>query len=107
MFTLLQAATAGKGGIEDMLPMILMLAVMFVIMYFFMIRPQRKKQKELQEFRNKLEVGSKVVTAGGIYGIVKSTNDGEAYITIEIATGVKIQVSRDYVFADPSQMQQR
>ena len=87
--------------------MLIMLALMFVIMYFFMIKPQRKRQKEIQEFRNKLEIGSRVVTNGGIYGTVKDLNQGEAYITIEIAKGVTIQVDRNMVFADPNQMMQR
>lgn len=89
------------------MPMLIMLALMFVIMYFFMIKPQRKRQKEIQEFRNKLEIGSRVVTNGGIYGTVKDLNQGEAYITLEIAKGVTIQVDRNMVFADPNQMMQR
>jgi preprotein translocase subunit YajC len=76
-------------------------------MYFFMIRPQKKRQKEIQNFRNSLTVGSKIVTAGGIYGTVKDLNLGEAYITIEISNGVKIQIDRNYVYADPSQAQQQ
>ena len=94
---------AGGAGWE----MILMLVAMFAIMYFFMIRPQRKRQKEIQNFRNSLSVGSKIVTAGGIYGVVKDLNEGEAYLTVEIANGVKIQIDRNYVYADPSQAQQR
>lgn len=104
LIVLLEAAQ-GQGG--SMMPMLIMLALMFVIMYFFMIKPQRKRQKEIQEFRNKLEIGTRVVTNGGIYGTVKDLNQGEAYITIEIAKGVTIQVDRNYVFADPNQMAQR
>ena len=101
---ILQDAPAQGGG---MLPMLIMLLLMFVIMYFFMIKPQRKRQKEIQEFRNKLEVGTRVVTNGGIYGTVKDLNQGEAYLTIEISKGVCIQVDRNYVFADPAQMMQQ
>ena len=86
-----------------MTQLILMLVLMFAIMYFFMIRPQRKRQKEIQEFRNQLTIGSRVVTNGGIYGTVKKLNEGEPYITIEVASGVNIQVDRNYVFADPNQ----
>jgi preprotein translocase subunit YajC len=100
----LQDAAPQGGG---MMPMLIMLALMFVIMYFFMIKPQRKRQKEIQEFRNKLEIGARVVTNGGIYGTVKDLNQGEAYITIEISKGVTIQVDRNMVFADPNQMMQR
>ena len=87
--------------------MIIMLVLMFVIMYFFMIRPQRKRQKELQNFRNSLEIGTKVVTAGGIYGTVKDLHNGEAFITVEIAKGVTIDIDRNYVFADSAQAVQR
>lgn len=96
-------ANAGGGG--D-ITMIIMLIVMFAILYFFMIRPQQKRQKEIQKFRNSLEVGSKVITAGGLYGTVKDLNDGQNFITLEIAKGVTIQIDRNYVFADPAQMQQ-
>ena len=101
MITLLQSASAAQGG--GMTQLILMLVLMFAIMYFFMIRPQRKRQKEIQEFRNQLTIGSRVVTNGGIYGTVKKLNEGEPYITIEVASGVNIQVDRNYVFADPNQ----
>lgn len=92
------------GGMTSML---LMLVAMFAIMYFFMIRPQRKRQKELQEFRNKLDIGTKVVTAGGLYGTIKDLNKGENYVTIEVAKGVAIQVDRNYVYADSTQAVQR
>ena len=79
---------------------------MFAIVYFFMIRPQNKRRKEMQKFRDNLTVGQKIVTAGGIYGTVKDLNEGSSYISIEIANGVKIQIDRNYVFADASQNQQ-
>ena len=82
----------------------IMIVAMFVILYFFMIRPQKKRQKELQNFRNSLEIGSKVVTAGGIHGVVKDLNEGESYLTIEIANGVKIQINRNCVFSDENVM---
>ncbi len=100
---LLQAGA--KGGFDP--TMIIMIVVMFAIVYFFMIRPQKKRQKEIQNFRNSLAVGSKIVTAGGIYGTVKDLNQGGAYIVIEIANGVKIQIDRNYVYADTSQAQQQ
>ena len=76
---LLQAA--GGGGMQ----MIIMMVVIFAIMYFFMIRPQQKKQKEINQFRNTLEVGSNVVTAGGIYGTVRSIENDNTII-VEIAS---------------------
>ena len=93
------AAPAGGGGFQ----LIIMLVLMFAIMYFFMIRPQKKRQKEIQEFRNKLDIGSKIVTSGGIYGSVKELNVGEPYLTIEVSKGVSIKVDRNSVFADPNQ----
>ena len=50
---------------------LIMMVVIFAIMYFFMIRPQQKKQKEIRNFQNSLQEGSKVVTGGGIYGTIK------------------------------------
>lgn len=87
------------GGIQ----MIIMVVLMFAIMYFFMIRPQQKRQKEIQKFRNSLQVGTRIVTSGGIYGTVKDLNEGQTYLTIEIASGVKVQVDRNNVFADTAQ----
>jgi len=83
--------------------LIFMLVLMFVIMYFFMIRPQQKRQKEIQKFREALTVGTSVVTAGGVYGTVKDLNAGEPFITLEIAKGVTIKVDRNNVFAESSQ----
>ena len=76
MFILLQEA-GGAGFLGSSGGSILMIVLMFVILYFFMIRPQQKRQKEIQKFRNSLTVGSKVLTAGGVYGTVKSLNEGE------------------------------
>lgn len=103
-FNILQgAAASGKGGFDP--TMIIMLVVMFAIVYFFMIRPQRKRQKEIQKFRESLAIGSKIVTAGGIYGTVKDLNEGQPYLTVEISSGVKIQIDRNYVYADASQQE--
>lgn len=83
---------------------IVMLVLMFVIMWFFMIRPQRKQQKALEAFRNSLAAGQQVVTNGGIYGTVKDVinENGRSIVVIEIATGVKIKVDKSSVFADAS-----
>lgn len=106
-FNLLQAASAAtpQGGMDY--TMIIMLVVMFAILYFFMIRPQQKRQKEIQKFRNSLTIGSKVITAGGMYGTVKDLNEGENYITLEVSKGVTIQIDRNYVFADSTQQIQK
>ena len=88
-FVLLQAQ-----GQPSMMPTILMLVAMFAILYFFMIRPQQKKQKEIQEFRNSLTVGQDIVTIGGMHGTIKSINDADNTVTIEVATGVKIKFAK-------------
>ena len=81
-----------------------MLILMFVIMWFFMIRPQRKQQKAIEAFRNSLTVGTQVVTSGGIYGTVKDivNENGRSIVVLEIATGVKIRIDKSMVFADMS-----
>lgn len=77
---------------------LIMMLVIFAIMYFFMIRPQNKKQKEIANFRKNLEVGQSVITAGGIYGKIKELEDNA--IIVEIASGVKIKVDRNSIYAD-------
>lgn len=79
---------AQKGG--DMTSMIIMMVALFAIMYFFMIRPQNKKQKEIQKFRNSLQTGQDVVTIGGIRGTIRSIDENENTVTLEVATGTKI-----------------
>ena len=98
MFTLLQAQQQGGGW-----SMWIMLALIFVVMWFFMIRPQKKQQKELQNFRDSLKKGDKVVTIGGIYGTV--TEVKEDSVLIEVDNNVKIRVSKQALvkdFTDPS-----
>ena len=78
----------------------IMLIAMFVIMYFFMIRPQNKKQKEIANFRKSLQVNQSVITAGGIHGTIKEITDD--YIVLEIASNVKIKIDKNSIFADAS-----
>lgn len=80
--------------------MILMLVAMFAIMWFFMIRPQQKKQKEIRNFQNALQEGQQVVTGGGIYGTVKRIDLTTGTIELEIAKGVTIKVDKGSVFKD-------
>lgn len=74
------------------------MALIFVVMYFFMIRPQRKQQKELAEFRSSLKKGDKVVTVGGIYGTVVEVKENS--LLIEVDKDVKIRVSKNSVVRD-------
>ena len=78
----------------------IMMILIFVVFYFFMIRPQTKKQKELQAQREAMKKGDKVVTAGGIYGEIKEVQENAFIITI--AKDVTIKVSKESVFADAS-----
>ena len=96
MMTILQAAPAAQGGSQW--SMWIMLALIFVVMWFFMIRPQRKQQKELQNFRDSLKKGDKVVTIGGIYGTVCEVK--EASVLIEVDNNVKIRVSKQALVKD-------
>lgn len=89
---LLQAQAGGDYSF------LIMMVVIFAIMYFFMIRPQNKKQKEIANFRKNLEVGQSVITAGGIYGKIKELEDSA--VIVEIASGVKIKVDRNSIYAD-------
>jgi preprotein translocase subunit YajC len=95
MTVLLQAgAPAGMGNGNFMW---ILLIAMFAIMYFFMIRPQNKKQKEIANFRKSLQVNQKVITAGGVHGIIKEINDSD--IILEIASNVKIRIDKNSIFA--------
>ena len=105
-FTFLKSDKAAQGQ-DSMIPMLIMLVAMFVIMYFFMIRPQKKRQKELQQWRNSLQVGTEVVLAGGIRGKIKDLNPEKSYMIVEIAKGVNIEVDRNSVYADMEQQMQK
>ena len=101
--TLLQAAGMPQ---QNGSMMWIMLIAMFAIMYFFMIRPQQKKQKELNNFRKTLQLNQRVITAGGIYGTVKEISDTE--VVLEIAQNVRIHIDKNSVFAaaaDANQIQ--
>jgi preprotein translocase subunit YajC len=78
-----------------------MIVVVFLIMWLFMIRPQQKKQKELQKFREELKKGDKIVTIGGIYGTIDSIDEKTA--TVEVDNNVKIKFDKaaiERTFAD-------
>ncbi len=83
---------------------ILMIVVLIAVFYFFMIRPQNKKQKEIKKFREGIQKGSKVITAGGIYGVVKEVK--ENHFVLEIADGVKISIDKGSVYPSPEAAQQ-
>ena len=80
--------------------MIIMMVAIFAIMWFFMIKPQQKKQKEIQKFQNELTEGQQVITGGRIYGTVKSIDLTKNTVDIKIARDVVITVDKSYVFKD-------
>lgn len=82
----------------------LMIVIIIAIMYFMMIRPQRKRQKEIENFRNSLQVGTEVITSGGIYGKIKSV-DGRV-VSLEVAHNVVIRVDKDAIYANTTSIQQ-
>lgn len=81
-----------------------MFVIIIAIMYFLMIRPQRKRQKEVENFRRSLQPGMEVVTSGGIYGKIKEI-DGNV-VVVEIAHNVNVRVDISVVFANPSAMKE-
>ena len=92
-----QAAGQGSG-----MSMILMMVAIFAIMWFFMIKPQQKKQKEIQKFQNELTEGTEVITGGGIHGVVKSIDLTKNTVDIKIARDVVVTVEKTSVFKDMS-----
>ena len=98
MTQIILAAQAAQGG--GSMSFIIMMVAIFAIMWFFMIRPQQKRQKEIQNFQNSLQVGTEVVTGGGIYGTVKKIDLATGIIEVKIADGVVIKVDKAYVFKD-------
>ena len=102
MTQIILAAQAAQGG--SGMSMILMMVAIFAIMWFFMIRPQQKRQKEIQKFQNELTEGTQVITGGGIYGTVKSIDLAKNTVDVKIARDVVITVDKGSVFKDMSNM---
>ncbi len=86
------AQAAGAGGVEGGLMSFLPIILMFVVLYFLMIRPQMRRQKEQKTMIEALSKGDEVVTAGGMLG--KITKVGDAYVTLEIADGTEVIVQK-------------
>ncbi len=89
-------APSGAGGCVQLAPLLLM----FVIFYFLLLRPQQKRQKEHREMLSRLKKGDRVVTRGGLIGVIDSLTDDEA--VLEIADRVKVRVQRAQVNQLPS-----
>ncbi|MBR8703936.1 preprotein translocase subunit YajC [Porphyromonas levii] len=95
LMTLLQAGSVFGNGMNS----ILMIVLMIAIFYFFIIRPQSKQQKKIQEARKAMKPGDKIMTSGGIYGTIREINTENNQVTIEVWEGVKMKVDFNQVFA--------
>jgi len=100
---ILQAATQG-GSSANTWSFWIMILLMFLIMWLFMIRPQRKQQKELEKFRSELKKGDKVITAGGIYGVIADVE--ERTVLLKVDGDVKIRVDKTSIVRDTTTNQQ-
>ena len=78
-----------------------MILGMIAIMYFFMWRPESKRRKQMQEFRQGLKKGDKIITAGGIYGVIKEVH--ETSLLIEVDSNVTLRIDKNMVVGDPTQ----
>ena len=98
------AQNASSNGAGFDFPGIIMIVALIAIFYFLMIRPQQKRQKEIQKFRESIKVGDKVITAGGIYGTIDAVK--ETYFIINIGDNVKIRIDKGSVYQSPEDVQQ-
>ncbi|URI09854.1 preprotein translocase subunit YajC [Aquincola tertiaricarbonis] len=87
-----QTAPAAAEGMGSSLMSMLPLVLMFVVLYFIMIRPQMKRQKEHKAMIDAIAKGDEVVTAGGLLGRISKV--GESFVHVELATGVEVQLQR-------------
>ncbi len=94
MNTLFIALQQQTGGIMSFLPLVLII----IVFWFFMIRPQMKRQKELKNFRDALKKGDKIVTTGGIYG--KVLEIGDYYIIMEVEGQNRLKIDKSAVIKD-------
>jgi preprotein translocase subunit YajC len=91
-----QAAPAGGGGsLFGMSPMTIAFPLILIVMYFFMIRPQQKKAKEAQNFKETIDKGQKIVTIGGIHGRILEVK--EKTFVIEVGNGLKLEIEKSAV----------
>lgn len=96
---ILQTAAAQQAG-SGLWSMVIMFVLIFAVMYFFMIRPQKKQQKAIEEMRKALTKGDKVITAGGIYGTIADID--ETSVLIKVDGDVKIRVDKSCINKDTS-----
>lgn len=85
------------GGVQGLIGSLLPLILIFVVFYFLLIRPQQKKAKEHRQMLENLKKGDKVITGGGIYGVVESV--GNNTVVLKIAENVKVKFGKGYISA--------
>jgi preprotein translocase subunit YajC len=90
----------GTAGQSNALVTFLPLLLVFVVFYFFMIRPQMKKQKEMNNYRNSLKKGDRVITTGGIYGKIYEVKDN--HVMLEVGGDLKLKVDKSALLKDPT-----
>ena len=93
---LLQAASGTESSAGGGMMSLLMIVMLIAIFYFFMIMPQQKKQKKINAFRDSLQKGDKVMTAGGIYGRIREIKDN--YVMLEIDNNVTIKIDKNSIY---------
>lgn len=91
------ASATGAAGLMGPLTQFAPLILIFVVFYFLLIRPQQQKQKEAKAMLKALKRGDRVVTAGGIVGIVQKVREGSSEVEVEIASGVRVTVVRETI----------
>lgn len=91
----------GANPLATFLPLILV----FVVFYFFMIRPQMRKQKEMTNYRSSLSKGDKVITTGGIYG--KITDVKDTTVTVDVGDGVLLKIDKSAILKDSSDLEKK
>ena len=99
-YLFLMGQPAGAAGQSNPMVTFLPLILVFVVFYFFMIRPQMKKQKDTNKYRSSMKRGDKVVTTGGIYGKVYEVKDN--YVTMDVGGDIKLKVDKSALLKDPS-----
>lgn len=97
MFFLLQAAAGKSSSPTGMLSMLLPFILMFVVMYFLILRPQKRKEKDRKALLSRVKKNDRVVTAGGVHGIVTSVRENDLILRIDDAKDVKVKVDRSAI----------
>ncbi|MGD0583355.1 MAG: preprotein translocase subunit YajC [Bacteroidales bacterium] len=103
IYVFLMAPASGSAGGANPLISLLPIILVFVVFYFFMIRPQMRKQKELTNYRSALAKGDKIITTGGIYGRVAEVKDN--IVIMDVGGDVKLKVDKSAVLKDSSDIE--